>query len=55
MVPLDPDFNATQICAADRRPSIEALNARGSKARSERGALSAIIQELRAPVWPQDA
>jgi hypothetical protein len=40
MVLLDSEFNATEIWEAERVVVLEALDAPGSKARNERGALS---------------
>ncbi len=56
MVLLDQNFEAKEICEAERPDVLKALTAPGSKARNERGALAVSkfksIAKLR---WSRDA
>lgn len=56
MVLLDSDFNATEIWEADRLAVFAALDAPGSRARNERGALDVRkFKQIGRRRWPKSA
>lgn len=53
LVLMDQSFNATAIYEADSQPVIDALTARGSRSRNERGALGVTkFKSIGRQAWP---